>query len=139
MNYSGKAEDAEGENASITSGLFNVDITDDIMVGAFIMDGEDKDTNRNFNRTGLQFQADVLQDLRVQGLFIAATDDRDSTFPHPVTGILHSHIQWPGFHNLAERLLIAGLIHFQGRYAATNVGTVDPPRFLRNRRRGKFL
>lgn len=77
LNYSGKAEDSEGENASITSGLFNVDITDDIMIGAFIMDGEDEDTNRDFNRTGIQFQADVLQDLRVQGLFIAATDDRD--------------------------------------------------------------
>ena len=77
VNYSGKAGDAEGENASITSGLFNADITDDIMLGAFFMSGDDQDTNRDFSRTGLQFQAD-LQDLRVQGLFITATDDRDA-------------------------------------------------------------
>jgi hypothetical protein len=77
VNYSGKAADAEGENASVYSGLFNVDITDDIMLGAFIMDGQDKDTNRDFNRTGIQFQADV-QDFRFQGLYIAASDDRDA-------------------------------------------------------------
>lgn len=77
VNYSGKAADAEGEDASVYSALFNVDITDDIMVGAFIMDGQDKDTNRDFNRTGIQFQADV-QDIRFQGLYIAGTDDRDA-------------------------------------------------------------
>lgn len=77
VNYSGKAADAEGEDASVYSALFNVDITDDIMVGAFIMDGQDKDTNRDFNRTGVQFQADV-QDIRFQGLYIAGTDDRDA-------------------------------------------------------------
>jgi hypothetical protein len=77
VNYSGKAEDPEGENASVTSGLFNVDILDNLMLGAFFMSGDDQDTNRDFNRNGLQFQAD-LQDLRVQGLFITATDDRDA-------------------------------------------------------------
>ena len=77
VNYSGKAEDAEGENASVASGLFNFDVTDNIMVGAFFMDGDDEDTMRDFSRTGVQFQADVLQDLRLQGLFIAGTDDRD--------------------------------------------------------------
>lgn len=75
VNYSGKAADAEGENASIASGLLNFDITDNIMVGGFTMDGKDEDTNRNFNRTGIQFQADVTN-LRVQGLFIAGDDDR---------------------------------------------------------------
>ena len=77
VNYSGKAEDAEGENASLISGLFNVDLTDNIMLGAFTMDGEDEDTNRDFNRTGVQFQAD-MQDFRFQGLYIAGTDDRDA-------------------------------------------------------------
>lgn len=81
VNYSGKAEDAEGENASVTSGLFNVDIVDDVMVGAFFLDGEDEDTMRDFSRAGVQFQADVLQDLRLQGLFIAGTDDRDAADP----------------------------------------------------------
>ena len=78
VNYSGKAEDAEGENASVASGLFNFDVTDNIMVGAFFMDGDDEDTMRDFSRAGVQFQADVLQDLRLQGLFIAGTDDRDA-------------------------------------------------------------
>ena len=77
VNYSGNASDAEGENASIVSGLLNVDITRDIMVGAFVMSGDDETTNRDFSRTGLQFQADV-QNFRLQGLFIAATDDRDA-------------------------------------------------------------
>lgn len=80
VNYSGKAADAEGEDASVYSALFNVDLTDDIMLGAFIMDGEDKDTMREFNRTGVQFQADLV-DFRLQGLFITATDDRDSADP----------------------------------------------------------
>lgn len=77
VNYSGKAEDAEGENASVVSALFNVDITDGIMVGAFMMSGQDKDTNRDFDRSGLQFQADI-GDARLQGLFITGSDDRDA-------------------------------------------------------------
>lgn len=80
VNYSGKAEDAEGEDASVVSVLFNVDIMDNVMVGAFTMDGEDKDTNRDFNRTGIQFQGDFT-DLRIQGLFITASDDRDAVDP----------------------------------------------------------
>ncbi|MEE8426943.1 MAG: hypothetical protein V3S15_06625, partial [Woeseiaceae bacterium] len=80
VNFSGKAADAEGEDASVVSGLFNVDITDDIMVGVFTMNGDDKDTNRDFGRTGVQFQADLI-DLRIQGLYIAATDDRDAADP----------------------------------------------------------
>ncbi|MFT5502049.1 MAG: hypothetical protein ACI88G_002190 [Woeseiaceae bacterium] len=80
VNYSGKAEDAEGENASVVSGLFNVDIMDDVMVGAFAMDGQDEDTNRDFSRIGVQFQGDFT-DLRIQGLFITASDDRDALDP----------------------------------------------------------
>ena len=80
INYSGKAGDPEGEDASVASGLFNVDITDGFMVGAFVMDGKDDATDRNFDRTGVQFQVD-LTDLRIQGLYIAATDDRDALDP----------------------------------------------------------
>jgi len=80
VNYSGKAEDAEGEKASIASGLFNVDITDGIMLGAFVMDGTDEATDRDFNRTGLQFQGDFT-DLRIQALYITASDDRDALDP----------------------------------------------------------
>jgi hypothetical protein len=80
VNFSGKAADAEGENASVVSGLFNAEITDDIMVGVFTMNGDDEATNRDFDRSGVQFQVD-LTDLRIQGLFIAATDDRDAADP----------------------------------------------------------
>ena len=80
INYSGKAGDPEGEDASVASGLFNVEITDGFMVGAFVMDGKDDATDRNFDRTGVQFQVD-LTDLRIQGLYIAATDDRDALDP----------------------------------------------------------
>ncbi len=76
VNYSGKASDTEGENASIVSGLLNADITDSIMVGAFFMDGQDEDTNRDFDRKGVQTQVD-LNNFRFQGLYITGTDDRD--------------------------------------------------------------
>ena len=80
VNYSGSSGDPEGEDASIASGLFNVDITDGIMLGAFVMDGTDKATDRDFSRTGIQFQGDFT-DLRFQGLYINATDDRDPLDP----------------------------------------------------------
>lgn len=80
VNYSGTASDAEGEDASIFSALLNADVTDAIMVGAFVMSGEDANTNRDFSRTGIQFQADVV-DLRIQGLFMAGTDDRAAGDP----------------------------------------------------------
>lgn len=80
VNFSGTAGDPEGENASIASALLNLDITDDFMVGAFTMNGEDEVTSRDFSRTGLQFQADV-NDFRFQGLVIDGTDDRDALDP----------------------------------------------------------
>ncbi len=80
VNFSGSAEDAEGEDAAVYSGLFIFDITKSIMVGAFVMDGTDNAADRDFNRTGLQFLADFT-DLRIQGLYISATDDRDALDP----------------------------------------------------------
>ena len=77
VNWSGKASDSEGEDASTYSGLLNFDITSDIMIGAFGVSGEDKDQTRtlDYSRYGVQAQADVW-DARFQALFIAATDDR---------------------------------------------------------------
>ena len=74
INYSGAAGDAEGEEPSNISGLFNVDITDDIMIGAFFVDGEDKMTNLEYSRYGIQFLVDRAN-LRVQGAWVTATDD----------------------------------------------------------------
>ena len=75
LNIGGVAGDSEGENPSTVSGLFNADITDNFMVGAFAMSGDDEITTRDFSRAGVQFQTD-LGDLRLQGLYIAGTDDR---------------------------------------------------------------
>ena len=74
-NWSGVADDAEGENASIYSGLIAYDITDDIMIGAFGISGENEDEDRDFSRYGIQFQADVA-DTRIQAIYVAGTDDR---------------------------------------------------------------
>jgi len=76
VNVGSTTGNPEGENISVVSGLINADVTDDIMVGAFYMDGQDEVTSRDFSRSGVQFQADI-EDLRLQGLFIAGTDDRD--------------------------------------------------------------
>ncbi len=80
VNWSGLAEDAEGENASSLSGLVAFDITDNIMIGALAISGENKDENRDFSRTGVQFQADI-GDARLQALYIDATDDRAAGDP----------------------------------------------------------
>ncbi len=80
VNWSGLAEDAEGENASSFSGLVAYDLTDNMMIGALAISGEDEDQNRDFSRTGVQFQADV-GDARLQALYITATDDRAAGDP----------------------------------------------------------
>ncbi len=80
VNLSGLAEDAEGENASSFSGLVAYDLTDNMMIGALAISGEDEDQNRDFSRMGLQFQADV-GDARLQALYITATDDRAAGDP----------------------------------------------------------
>ena len=75
VNWSGLAEDAEGENASSLSSLVAYDVTDKLMIGAFAISGENEDENRDFSRTGVQFQADV-GDARIQALHVSAKDDR---------------------------------------------------------------
>ncbi len=79
VNWSGDAENSEGENASTISALVDFDITDDIMVGVFGMTGENENTGlgmatRDYTRAGIQFQADVA-DVRIQAVYIAASDD----------------------------------------------------------------
>ncbi len=80
VNWSGDAADAEGENAGTFSGLLNFDITPDIMVGVFGVDGENDSENRDFSRAGVQFQADVA-DARLQAIYSTAKDDRDMLDP----------------------------------------------------------
>lgn len=79
VNWSGDAKNAEGENASTISALVDVDITDNIMIGAFGMTGENENTGvgmprRDYMRAGIQFQADIA-DARIQAVYITASDD----------------------------------------------------------------
>ncbi len=79
VNWSGDAEDAEGENASTISGLVNFDIMNNVMVGVFGMSGENENTgvgnpNLDYTRAGVQFQADVAA-ARSQAIYINAHDD----------------------------------------------------------------
>jgi len=82
VNWIGNADDNEGQNAKTISGLVDVDITDDIMVGAFGMSGENDPAGgigpkRDYTRAGVQFQADV-SDARVQAIWVTANDDLPS-------------------------------------------------------------
>ncbi len=80
VNWSGDAEDAEGENASTFSGLVNFDLANNIMVGAFGISGENEDENRDFTRAGVQFQADIAK-ARIQAMYVTASDDRAAGDP----------------------------------------------------------
>jgi len=80
VNWRGLAEGGAGENASSLSGLVAFDITDNIMIGALAISGENKDESRDFSRTGVQFQADI-GDARLQALYIAGKDDRAAGDP----------------------------------------------------------
>lgn len=79
VNWSGDAKDPEGVNGSTISGLVNVDITENIMLGAFGLSGKNENTgvgmaDLDYTRTGVQLQADVLA-ARIQALWVTAKDD----------------------------------------------------------------
>lgn len=74
--WSGSSDDAEGDDADIYSGSVAFDITENIMIGGFGLSGTDSVTDRDFSRVGVQAQADV-SDLRIQGIYVAADDDRE--------------------------------------------------------------
>lgn len=80
VNWSGLADDAEGENASSFSGLFAYDLTDNVMIGALMISGEDEAQNRDFSRTGVQFLAD-FGGTRVEAVYISGEDDRAAGDP----------------------------------------------------------
>ncbi|MBS1269475.1 MAG: hypothetical protein MAG794_00426 [Gammaproteobacteria bacterium] len=72
----GEADDSEGDDAGNFIGRLAFDITDDIMVGGFYMDGTTGTVTpeRDFTRLGLDAQVDV-GNLRLQGAYISAEDD----------------------------------------------------------------
>ena len=74
FGYSGIAKDAEGEDAKNLHARVAFDITPNIMLGGFYVDGDNSTTNRTFSRSGLDFQADMAG-TRLQALFTSGTDD----------------------------------------------------------------
>jgi hypothetical protein len=80
VNWSGLAEDAEGENANSFSGLVAFDLTDTVMIGALAISGEDETQNRDFSRAGVQFLAD-FGDARVEAVYLSGEDDRAAGDP----------------------------------------------------------
>jgi hypothetical protein len=71
----GVAGDPEGEEPTV-GGHAKVafDIKDIATIGLFGLAGEDPATNREYTRTGIDFQGDFA-DARVQAAYVAATDD----------------------------------------------------------------
>jgi hypothetical protein len=74
VGYSGAAGDSEGENPSNFHGRLAFDVTRDVMVGAFGVDGQDDATGLDFSRYGLDFQADI-GGARIQAAYVKAEDD----------------------------------------------------------------
>ncbi len=74
VGYSGIASDAEGEDAKNIHARVAFDVLPNVMIGGFIVDGDNSATNLTFSRAGIDFQADVAG-TRIQGLFTQGTDD----------------------------------------------------------------
>lgn len=79
VGWNGEADDAEGEDASSIHGRLAFDITDDIMIGGFIMDGECRSCtpDRDFMRWGIDGQLD-FKNLRVQAAYVDAEGDNEA-------------------------------------------------------------
>ncbi len=83
MAWQGEADDkttksSEGKDASNWQGRLAFDITDDIMIGGFYVDGKMNAgtglVDRDFNRWGIDGQVDY-NNLRIQAAYVAAEDD----------------------------------------------------------------
>lgn len=79
VGVSGEDSDAEGVEASTLHARLAFDITRDIMVGGFVIDGEVAEVptvspTLEYQRIGLDAQADI-GNARVQLAFVAGTDD----------------------------------------------------------------
>ena len=75
VGYSGIAKDAEGEDAKNVHARVAVDLLPNIMVGGFIVNGDNSTTDLGFSRVGFDFQADIVG-TRLQALFTSGTDDK---------------------------------------------------------------
>jgi len=73
IGYSGKADDYEGEDAKNFHGRIAIDLLENLMVGAFQINGEGSGS-RGFSRTGLDMQYD-FGGARLQAAYVTAKDD----------------------------------------------------------------
>lgn len=74
VGYSGDAKDPEGVGGQNLLGRIAVDVTPNIMVGGFWLEGENAATNRQYRRAGVDFLADV-KNFRIAGSYISGKDD----------------------------------------------------------------
>lgn len=78
VGFAGEAKDAEGAGGDSLFGRLAYDVTDDIMIGGFFIDGSTDgtgtDPDRDFSRWGFDTQLDI-GNTRIQGAFVSATDD----------------------------------------------------------------
>lgn len=88
VGYSAVPGNAEGEDPGTFNGRLAVDVMPELTIGAFGMVGECQTTatncsrDRNFQRIGFDVRADIavpMGNLRLQGAYVHAKDDRDTT------------------------------------------------------------
>jgi len=81
VGYGGEADDFEGEDSRNATARIAFDITDNIMIGGFAMNGNTKTTvdapEFDFSRYGLDFQGDFAG-ARVQVAYVNGKDDTSS-------------------------------------------------------------
>lgn len=78
VGYAGESKDSEGVKAGNILGRIAFDITDDIMIGGFAIDGEADSTGLDYKRYGLDFQGDLESQIgvsRLQAGFVRGEDD----------------------------------------------------------------
>lgn len=74
VGYSGDAKDPEGVGGENLLGRIAFDVTPDIMIGGFWLEGKNAANNRNYRRAGVDFQADI-KNFRIAGAYINGKDD----------------------------------------------------------------
>ncbi len=74
VGYSGDAGDAEGVDGQNILGRVAFDVTPNIMIGGFWLEGENAASDRNYRRAGVDFLADI-KDFRIAGAYVNTKDD----------------------------------------------------------------
>ena len=77
VGYAGESKDAEGVRARNVYARLAFDVTPDVMVGGFAINGDADSSGRDYTRYGVDFQADLNSGAgttRLQGAFVSGTD-----------------------------------------------------------------